>query len=98
MIRRHARSNRTDTLFPYTTLFRSAEAQEKEMNKDLPLWRDKRDEQVEMLFQTFSTIPRESIKGYLRDPEVLRYDKIEMLKTATPDSTDRKSTRLNSSH
>src|SRR3546814_1674682 len=39
MIRRPPRSTRTDTLFPYTTLFRSRPAKERRFHRSGHLWR-----------------------------------------------------------
>src|SRR3546814_12854628 len=100
MFRRPPKSTRTDTLFPYTTLFRSAS-----------LWTDNRQKLVEKLkqrtgektssLQALGRIERDSVKGRsarhterwgrLRDEQRADREKRK-------DKPDRKSTRLNSSH
>src|SRR3546814_13386469 len=97
MIRRPPRSTRTDTLFPYTTLFRSRNLAKVEEVRRLAsgLEREFAELQHFMLqgqLQEFGLIigqghgTRERGKQEFAD----RYDKAS--------STDRKSTRLNSSH
>src|SRR3546814_19927173 len=49
MIRRPPRSTRTDTLFPYTTLFRSADGGKPEVLKRSPAWFDSAGMTVEQL-------------------------------------------------
>src|SRR3546814_13539194 len=72
MIRRPPRSTRTDTLFPYTTLFRSPEY----------LFTEVEDFKVEMITETTKNGDKQLfVEGIAMQAE-----------------TDRKSTRLNSSH
>src|SRR3546814_20618060 len=92
MIRRPPRSTLTDTLFPYTTLFRSAKT--------------KRAAQGERLCRAADAvrvvhIPR-SHAVFLGEPETAFIDPdvghIGRCQAATKRDSDRKSTRLNSSH
>src|SRR3546814_12496769 len=86
MIRRPPRSTRTDTLFPYTTLFRSSE-------QDEPMTRAINYEEMPMATRA------EVIRGTItveraNNMERICRQAVEVLKT----KKDRKSTRLNSSH
>src|SRR3546814_21185779 len=101
MIRRPPRSTRTDTLFPYTTLFRSVArgcamiALSGLLEKGIvaPDWAEALspvDEQIERM----GVFLREEIaagRGYLPHGE-------SVLRAFQRPLTDRKSTRLNSSH
>src|SRR3546814_6923473 len=110
MIRRPPRSTRTDTLFPYTTLFRSPRT-ERELSR---LRAD-----IGMVFQQFNLFPnltaiqnvtlgpvkvrgrskaeaREIAAGWLE--RVGLADKLDNLPGQLSGGQDRKSTRLNSSH
>src|SRR3546814_13089318 len=83
MIRRPPRSTRTDTLFPYTTLFRSRGAAGAGRDRGLEqvghLGSDiRRDEDVTAI--DLMLVDRHAVRGHLGD------------------AIDRKSTRLNSSH
>src|SRR3546814_11547159 len=97
MIRRPPRSTRTDTLFPYTTLFRSNEAV---------------DQLIRLQFAHAQSIPHDAL-ALIRDrmamghgaypligtPEQVTEGLIEIHRAGFSGSTlDRKSTRLNSSH
>src|SRR3546814_13216500 len=97
MIRRPPRSTRTDTLFPYTTLFRSDVTIEADIDEDpdaeiIPI-RDfaGRVTRIESLTPT--------IKGLWIDlGEAIHFQAGQYINLALPGSIDRKSTRLNSSH
>src|SRR3546814_17412572 len=97
MIRRPPRSTRTDTLFPYTTLFRS-------LNSPEPY------ESIRILR---STLPADCLigAGTVLTPEqveqvkaaggqviVMPHSDPKVLRAAKAAGLDRKSTRLNSSH
>src|SRR3546814_7034765 len=111
MIRRPPRSTRTDTLFPYTTLFRSRLSQ---MKSDLDAARTQikslQDELKSAKTQIDATRPafelsqeNTRLKAELAAKEqamaaaAQRFDG-ERAKRATLIAGDRKSTRLNSSH
>src|SRR3546814_14435090 len=90
MIRRPPRSTRTDTLFPYTTLFRS-------VNKELSteMWCSVMHQAGEMGF----------LQVHLSGGEPTARKDLEAIVSAASEAglysnliTDRKSTRLNSSH
>src|SRR3546814_13888559 len=83
MLRRPPRSTRTDTLFPYTTLFRSIEG---------------RDHAVQ-LGRTDPLLRRLAAPGRQRIAEGDRIARVVQDRLADhPCFQDRKSTRLNSSH
>src|SRR3546814_14518174 len=103
MIRRPPRSTRTDTLFPYTTLFRSCFAMKGARNIRYTPWVVEVDKLGEARTvapadedyrptdpQTAFHLARfiEHVRSIPADPVVLRKDWL----------ADRKSTRLNSSH
>src|SRR3546814_1530492 len=110
MIRRTPRSTRTDTLFPYTTLFRSAVAHEERFRD----YSDRYGARLRSTVKAAAQVPGKDVaRAYLaRDRfagEVnTAFRSIDMLLTpAMPepaplwtdyDAVDRKSTRLNSSH
>src|SRR3546814_12674463 len=84
MIRRPPRSTRTDTLFPYTTLFRSAFMSESiNLKKEPPA-----EESTKKLGKRDHTTNNSSNRSREKGPRDDFSDFIE----------DRKSTRLNSSH
>src|SRR3546814_15681505 len=99
MIRRPPRSTRTDTLFPYTTLFRSQDATKFEIKAA-----------VQLMFKVdVQSVAVLNIKGKTKrfGKSVGRRDNIrKAYVTLKPgqelnlggESADRKSTRLNSSH
>src|SRR3546814_2197156 len=106
MIRRPPRSTRTDTLFPYTTLFRSFFAGD--VQPDRPLMHESVDEgrmAAQAVLSSLSGGPwqgvsrRVPISILFTDPDIcevgLSYDEA-MQRGAV--IGDRKSTRLNSSH
>src|SRR3546814_10326041 len=123
MIRRPPRSTRTDTLFPYTTLFRSKEIVIVEVEARVD--GDRRDEaarrefvdignalvahfgaiavdvvpvgaQAEIAFDLLADRARIAAVEGQRQP-VVRHP-FDRQAAKVPDPTDRKSTRLNSSH
>src|SRR3546814_9671381 len=107
MKRRPPRSTRTDTLFPYTTLFRSPGLREGDHVADGVGLRQQRDDPVhahgdaavrgcaelEGLEQEAELLAR----LVLLDPHHLEDPLLHVL-VVDPDRADRKSTRLNSSH
>src|SRR3546814_2567199 len=112
MIRRPPRSTRTDTLFPYTTLFRSGERLRDFCFKpgqdfhDLSLWRPKGgrlipgDLGLERAFAETGAKGRCKVTVHdrqdLSDPFIISRQVIAAWSFAV--AADRKSTRLNSSH
>src|SRR3546814_14992868 len=97
MIRRHPRSKRTDTLFPYTTLFRSVRPVTINNGASMRAWydivsldagrmADRADETGvnQSVAQVEALITREGERGVAPERIIL--------------AGDRKSTRLNSSH
>src|SRR3546814_4685207 len=100
MIRRPPRSTRTDTLFPYTTLFRSVLREQNTQAAAGSMGGQPATEDVAFTYGVTTL-------GRLSDPEQFR----EIIVRANPDGSalrlkdvarielgDRKSTRLNSSH
>src|SRR3546814_10997121 len=83
MIRRPPRSTRTDTLFPYTTLFRSAQVPQPGAQR--PAGQDLRGRQP-------------VTQRPVRHPDTERLDRLRVVDPAPRQEPDRKSTRLNSSH
>src|SRR3546814_19756133 len=99
MIRRPPRSTRTDSLFPYTTLFRSGMVQGGEVHPELVrapgFERDV--EQARGLVRLQRVVVRHAVAATLDDGE------LPVVPAVTADRrvdgpADRKSTRLNSSH
>src|SRR3546814_15223210 len=86
MIRRPPRSTRTDTLFPYTTLFRSLRTNEKKWSKPL----------MDAGWTALPSVIIENQKQLGLNPLDLNIVLYLASKWWTPE--DRKSTRLNSSH
>src|SRR3546814_15334861 len=93
MIRLPARSTRTDTLFPYTTLFRSVEA------KDLPpeVFAAAGSAQTSDAIAPH-TLPINLTNALMPEDAGLQPDLGRGLQAETATWLDRKSTRLNSSH
>src|SRR3546814_12653029 len=93
MIRRPPRSTRTDTLFPYTTLFRS----EAEAFKDLARHHAHNlriiDDQARLHFPAPACCPASRVR-----PLSLTALLPGVLNSSAASGGDRKSTRLNSSH
>src|SRR3546814_11533792 len=89
MIRRPPRSTRTDTLFPYTTLFRSRPG-------------ERRDGAPPGAARTLAAGPaglaRLCGRGRADRPRLAAHPAVECAATAIGAERDRKSTRLNSSH
>src|SRR3546814_15570649 len=99
MIRRPPRSTRTDTLFPYTTLFRSTSGSIELNGVELTslkregLRRSRR--HIGMIFQGFNLVDRLTV---MENVQCGRLGYIPYWRAATRRYPDRKSTRLNSSH
>src|SRR3546814_2760061 len=104
MIRRPPRSTRTDTLFPYTTLFRSQSLQnEASMLTNMA----KHLQRLDFSSLTQLTRSMQAIDALMNQAEGIAFD-LALTETAlreqfpevfdTAMTTDRKSTRLNSSH
>src|SRR3546814_16722609 len=89
MIRRPPRSTRTDTLFPYTTLFRSVERRQRDRGDALL------DRQPAAELEIVQVADRR-IVGQLEIPA--RHRQRPELRAQQLFAEDRKSTRLNSSH
>src|SRR3546814_18394118 len=84
MLRRPPRSTRTDTLFPYTTLFRSADAAAATARSD---------------FISRSALRRQVRRWRRKDVGIVTcYLGAARSASASTRAADRKSTRLNSSH
>src|SRR3546814_14897283 len=93
MIRRPPRSTRTDTLFPYTTLFRSAIEQNIGVSIPLPQLAQSLGISSRQLQRRFESDIGISVREYRRN---LQLSRAKWLVEHT--DRDRKSTRLNSSH
>src|SRR3546814_8940165 len=104
MIRRPPRSTRTDTLFPYTTLFRSpAFAGMTKLLEFRPHQRRAVDHRLQLGLRMRAAVVFHPAIG--RDPQPFGVDVTQRLADAARDNLgrfdlgeDRKSTRLNSSH
>src|SRR3546814_11933329 len=100
MLRRPPRSTRTDTLFPYTTLFRSRRVLDIELNAvtDNPLvFPDKQAEHVEEQVVSaghFHGMPLALAMSYVKAAIPV----LASISERRLNKLDRKSTRLNSSH
>src|SRR3546814_18373103 len=101
MIRRPPRSTRTDTLFPYTTLFRSTGDGMRRLivasdllqnTKDISFYKKLPDPNTLVKSQPFSRV-RTDLRG--TDVELWMLQRTDSTKSQP---RDRKSTRLNSSH
>src|SRR3546814_14214237 len=90
MIRRPPRSTRTDTLFPYTTLFRS-KAEQQELRR-----RQRRDPAVQHETIDIAGAVRRQTPGHHLDVKI--GDGPDEGGADHHEERDRKSTRLNSSH
>src|SRR3546814_17783683 len=103
MIRRPPRSTRTDTLFPYTTLFRSPD-----VDLDPATDRERATELMKGLNTELAVADALVAADYLRTLDgangkvgAVGYclgGKLAFLLAIKPETEDRKSTRLNSSH
>src|SRR3546814_14471739 len=93
MIRRPPRSTRTDTLFPYTTLFRSLDAYAR-------CWLDRKRHRNGLPRGDAAQNSSGVIAGKTRGGDFVAVFRPPLRDTieAGPDRKDRKSTRLNSSH
>src|SRR3546814_20005729 len=101
MIRRPPRSTRTDTLFPYTTLFRSHGPSDARafMRTFLARYARRSDRSV-IMFPSAVTLP-ELVSAIKERPDILlgiQNIHWEDKGAFTGETSDRKSTRLNSSH
>src|SRR3546814_11911166 len=98
MIRRPPRSTRTDTLFPYTTLFRSCFTDSADLRSDG--WRIIRLETDEPNLRRASRSAKILPHKYLPDHDFSLYidATIRITAESIKNLVDRKSTRLNSSH
>src|SRR3546814_19384518 len=94
MIRRPPRSTRTDTLFPYTTLFRSRiNRDQRSSNSEFVRNVLRRLASVTVLLATVViTVPADSADQFPTKPITI------LVGSPTGNLSDRKSTRLNSSH
>src|SRR3546814_15246261 len=103
MIRRPTRSTRTDTLFPYTTLFRSNPdgSEPAHLIKQRPFTDgDRASGATNASITRFAVSPNGlHVAAWVRDPEGYVVPGGTPSDSAgQPGRTDRKSTRLNSSH
>src|SRR3546814_11363388 len=100
MIRRPPRSTRTDTLFPYTTLFRSQTIDEIKADMEKPIPMD-RLLSGDVGFGKTEVAVRAAFKAIQDGKQVAMLVPTTLLvkqHTETFTERDRKSTRLNSSH
>src|SRR3546814_4113672 len=107
MIRRPPRSTRTDTLFPYTTLFRSPlpdgrsllMGPDEELNRREIARFSARDAEAYPRYEAWLTRIAEALEPVLEDipPELLPLP-ANIRRRGLFGQLDRKSTRLNSSH
>src|SRR3546814_18638023 len=98
MIRRPPRSTRTDTLFPYTTLFRSAliyVLSVQFMSRSIESWFNVR---VDSALEAGLNLGRAALDSQLGDLNARAKEMAGKLSNASDTDIDRKSTRLNSSH
>src|SRR3546814_18267455 len=95
MIRRPPRSTRTDTLFPYTTLFRSAYGGAGSIDGSIPgrFWINLRTTDLHSKYSLPDLTMHEAIPGHAWQGEYAHA--MPLIRTML---ADRKSTRLNSSH
>src|SRR3546814_6230481 len=105
MIRRPPRSTRTDTLFPYTTLFRSArEANAEIADPNSPARArladilDRGSSYQRCLFDKVATLPLADAASDLVWLTGLMRNRADMYRPVEAARLDRKSTRLTSSH
>src|SRR3546814_16283387 len=108
MIRRPPRSTRTDTLFPYTTLFRSPVITREEQRRAMAAVLDKAG--IGAITRNFVLVVAQNhrlfalpamIEAYLAELARRRGEiavKVTSARTLSDAQQDRKSTRLNSSH
>src|SRR3546814_12290371 len=93
MIRRPPRSKRTDTLFPYATLFRSATAGRARVDRHPVAHGHRRDAGTGLRHRAGALVPEHE---QLAHREVADAMMVEVVQVGAAE--DRKSTRLNSSH
>src|SRR3546814_2200360 len=103
MIRRPPRSTRTDTLFPYTTLFRSASRIPDSAYKNVTFAANPQGLVSDADIVVSVQPPTADIVDAMKDGSVLlsfvyAHKEIELTKLLRDKKIDRKSTRLNSSH
>src|SRR3546814_15601086 len=93
MIPRRPRSTRTDTLFPYTTLFRSGCAGVAEVGRQLI------QEQIAIGGDALHTADAVKYRDLMLSRSIYTYNQVQEREAPVFfDRGDRKSTRLNSSH
>src|SRR3546814_12108739 len=103
MIRRPPMSTRTDTLFPYTTLFRSGVLpgaliyvlSVQFMSRSIESWFNVR---VDSALEAGLNLGRAALDSQLGDLNARAKEMAGKLSNASDTDIDRKSTRLNSSH
>src|SRR3546814_19230598 len=108
MIQRPPRSTRTDTLFPYTTPFRSRHERARCLLEHLHVAAREFGERVarsECAFKGGANVLLILVKGSHRGFEILRHHRLHLVAIEADQvaqeidrQQDRKSTRLNSSH
>src|SRR3546814_6940729 len=104
MLRRPPRSTRTDTLFPYTTLFRSPHALRALLGSQPELGGAKQpiDDYVPALHPIINQLGFAVAAQHEQRRHLARADRLRKLDIGLPTviecAQDRKSTRLNSSH
>src|SRR3546814_5674376 len=101
MIRRPPRSTRTDTLFPYTTLFRSTVMRNLRVLATDQRTDNTTDENGQTVVKTFSTVTVEATPKIAEEIAVSQNVgelSLSLRSIADNKTQDRKSTRLNSSH
>src|SRR3546814_4761138 len=105
MIRRPPRSTRTDTLFPYTTLFRSLLSDRGDVTMLIVVrWVDERvlgqrkDLRVDRLVKSFGAPILEIRPSAPVDEQCIAGEDARLSAFLEQEAVDRKSTRLNSSH
>src|SRR3546814_12637810 len=94
MIRRPPRSTRTDTLFPYTTLFRSLRAYRDLDHALHPLNVVQRGRLTVVCPRTLARDPAATALGAFKS----KFPNVAVTMLSNDTDGDRKSTRLNSSH
>src|SRR3546814_18784175 len=102
MIRRHPRSTRTDTLFPYTTLFRSRDFHDELITPDIPAYPDMGVPASEVtIAEAVKAAGYHTLhigKWHLGEAPKLQPQAQGFDESLAILAGDRKSTRLNSSH
>src|SRR3546814_1408415 len=102
MIRRPPRSTRTDTLFPYTTLFRSHQIKSGSASTErrfINLLDADREQLPHRLRQMLALLGEQPIDFDTLLPDLLQWNRdVKRSQNAWARDLDRKSTRMNSSH